>query len=566
MTEENTVEGAGSQGVSRRTIMKGAAWTVPALMVATSAPAYALSCVQGKWNALGRGKMLSGGLFNLNLDSLASVDGVIASAPTQVGGIAGSGYKHGPNGEGDPDIHANPLSVTALQGVNVTATGLTNVAVSNLLGLVLDANVGAVNQYAFAQSIGLSKGASGYVDNNGDLKVTAPNNYPEVANIDLAQMLKPLLGGNLTGALAGITNLNLHVGAVVGRAILEQMCNTVVNPAGYKLHRDYLLAYLKLVLTSPLLAALQKAVRDSVVSNANLAVDTTALLNALNQIPVLGPVVTALIAVAAQPTVKLTASPGAINSALQATPIGSGGPIELNLGSNPLTITVDVASLLGPAFPGGASDLANALPANSILFVDYHVPANALTNFIATVQNDIITRIASSVSVEISYSIAGGLTTLKIAGTLASLLAGTATITATLLGAPVINGSVTNPALALVGNIVKGGLLAPGSLIDVALQNVFGANGLLQAVFTALESVLNLTVNVQNLPEKNNDPAKPYKHTPGPARWNTGPQALPAGQYDVAALGLSAAQILASPNVLDLFLARGSVGPHTPKP
>jgi|GEM_PF-1378706 len=556
MTEEVSVEGADPRGVSRRTIMKGAAWTVPALMVATAAPAYAQSCIPGKWNALGRGKMLSGGLFDLDLDTLVSVDGVIASAPTVV---TETGFVHGP-GNADPDVYANPLSVTALGALNVNATGLTT-TVSTLLGLIASApdGTGLANQFGYAESLGLSKGASGYVDDNGTVRVAPAGAYPQVASLNLKQFLTPLLGGTLTGALANITDLTLDVGAAVGRAILEQMCNTVVNPDGYRLTREYLVAYLRLVLTSPLIGAVVTAVTSG-VNAANLAVDVNALLAALGQIPVIGGVVTALVGATAQPAVKVSADVGQITTDLTSTPLGAGTAVVTDLGAG--TVTVDVATLLGSAFPGGASAMANSLPANSILFVDYPLPTDTLANQLSQIQDEIVTRIASNVSVEISFSIAGGLTTLKVVGTLADLLAGNATITATLAGLPVVNGPVANAALATVGSIVKGGLLATGGAINVALVAL---NGLLAAIFDALKNVLNITLNVQNLPEKN-VPATAYTHTPGPARWNAGAQALPVGRYDVAALGLSAAQILAAPDVLDLFLARGSVGPHTPRP
>jgi len=560
MTEENTVEGAGSRGVSRRTIMKGAAWTVPALMVATSAPAYALSCVQGKWNAIGRGKMLSGGLFNVDLDTLASVNGTIASAPTKV---LETGFIHGPNSEGDPDVHANPLSVTALGLINVNATGLTT-TVSTLLGLVASApdGTGLLNQFGYALSSGLSKGASGYVDDNGTVRVAPAGGYPDVAALNLRQFLTPLLGGSLTGALSTITDLTLHVGAMVGRAVLEQMCNTVVNPDGYKLHREYLVAYLRLVLTSPVLGNVVTAVTGLV---PNLVVDTNAVWALLNAVPALKPLVTALQGIVPL-TIQVTANAGTLANDLTSAPVpdGPNQPISVNLGTG--TATIDVASLLGSAFPGGASSMANSLPANSILFVDYPLPTTALSQFIADLQSTIISRIQNDVSVKIDASlVVAGLevTGVHISGTLAQLLNGTATAAFKLAGVTLNLGAALAPLLISIGNLVKGTIFAAGGAVQLALTAV---NDLLAAVFDALKTVLNITLNVQNLPEKNNDPTAAYKHTPGPARWNSGAQALPAGRYDVAALGLSAAQILAAPDVLDLFLARGSVGPHTPKP
>lgn len=540
-----------TSGVSRRTVMKGAAWAVPALAVATAAPAYASSCVEEEYNALARGKMLSGGLFDINLDTLASVDGVIASAPTTV---TETGFIHaGP--AADPDVHANPVSVTALGAINVNATGLTT-TVSQLLGILASADVGTLNQYGYAGSNGYSRGASGYVDDNGAVRVAPGGGYPQIATLNLKDFLTPLLGSPTTGFLANVTDLDLEVGAVVGRAILEELCTTVAQPDGHYLTREYLVSYLRLVLTSPLVGGVVTAV-SSGINNVNLAVDTTALLNALGQIPLLGPVVTALLSLAVTQTVNVTANVGNAVAALTGTPIGTGGAIVTDLNGG--TVTIDVATLLGSAFPGGASAMANSLPANSTLFVDYPLPTSALSDNLALLQDEIISRIAPHVSVTIALSALGGLTAINVSGSLADLLAGTATISASLGGLPVGGlGLVTNVALETVGALVSGALLATGGVINNALVAL---NGLLASIFDALANILNITLNVQNLPAENNAPAMPNNGAVGdPSRWTSGGQALPSGRYDVAALGISAVGLL---NLLDLYIARGSVGPST---
>lgn len=555
MVEEAVDSPKPSSGLSRRSVMKGAAWTVPALMVATAAPAYALSCVEGNWGAIGRGKMLSGGLFNINLDTLASVDGTIASAPALV---TETGFKHGPNAESDPDTHANPLSVTALGTINVTATGLTT-TVSQLLGLIASApdGTGLLNQFGFAQSNGLSMGASGYVDDNGTIRVAPAGGYPQVASLDLKQFLTPLLGGPTAGFLANITNLKLDVGAIVGRAILEQMCNTVVNPQGYKLTREYLVAYLRLVLTSPLIGNIVTAVAGLV---PNLQVDTNAVWDTLDSVTLLQPLVAALRGVAPL-TIQVTANAGQLTTDLTSAPVpdGSGQPISLELGAG--TATIDLAALLGSAFPGGSSAMANSLPANSVLFVDYPLPTNALSQFDADLQATIIDRIQDHVTIKIDSSIVvfGVETTgLHISGTLRQFLEGTATANFVILSAPLNIGAALGPLLVSLGELVKGTIFAAGGPVQLALTAV---NNLLAAIFGALEDTLNITLNVQNLPEANNNPATP-DNGPGPDRWASGAQALPAGRFDVAALGITAVDEI-DPSVLDLFLARGSVGPHT---
>ena len=553
MVEEAPDSPHSSLGPTRRSVMKGAAWTVPALMVATAAPAYALSCVEGNWTALGRGRMLSGGLFDIDLDTLASVDGTIASAP---GLVAETGFTHGPNADGDPDKHANPLSVTALGAINVTATGLTT-TVSQLLGLIASApdGTGLLNQFGLAQSNGLSMGASGYVDDNGTVRVAPSGGYPQVASLDLKQFLTPLLGSAATGFLANVTDLKLDVGALVGRAVLEQMCNTTVNAQGYELTREYLVAYLRLVVTSPLVGNLLTALTGAL---PNLQVDTDLVWAALSAVPVLAPIIalgkSAL-------TVRVAADAGQLVTDLTSAPIPNGpdDAIALELGAG--TVTADIGKLLGPAFPGGSSAMANSLPANSVLFVDYPLPTNALSSLVAKIQDTIIQRVQDHVTVTISVGTTSGLgaTGLLITGTLAQFLNGAATPTIVALGAPLNLGALLGPLLQNLGNIVKGSLFAAGGTVDVALTAL---NGLLAAIFDALKNLVNITLNVQNLPDANNNPSTPANGA-GPARWASGAQALPAGRFDVAALGISAVTALPVPSALDLFLARGSVGPHT---
>lgn len=538
-------------GLSRRSVMKGAAWTVPALMVATASPAYALSCVEGQWNAVGRGKLLSGGLFNVNLDTLASVNGTIASAPAVV---TETGFVHGPGAGGDPDTYANPLSITALGAITVNATGLTT-TVSQLLGLIASApdGTGLLNQFAHAQGDGLSKGASGYVADNGTVRVAPAGGYPQVASLDLKQLLTPLLGSATTGFLANVANLNLDVGAIVGRSIFEQMCNTAVTPDGYALTREYLVAYLRVALTSPLIGNVVTAVADLV---PNLVVDTDAVWDILRAVPLLGEVLAALAGEVL--TVQVTANAGDLVTALTAAPVSDGAdqPISLALGDG--TAIIDLYKLLGGAFPGGWSAMANSLPANSILFVDYPLPTDALATFIADLQQTIIDRIQDHVSIKISVGNTDGLlaTGILIEGTLRQFLDGTATVMIKLLGIPLNLGAALGPLLASLGDLVRGTIFTAGGVVALALTAV---NDLLAALFDALKNVLNLTLNVQNKPEHNNAPAIANHRTPWPSRWTTGPQALQAGRYDVAALGVSAVGLL---DVLDLYLARGSVGPH----
>ncbi len=92
---------------------------------------------------------------------------------------------------------------------------------------------------------------------------------------------------------------------------------------------------------------------------------------------------------------------------------------------------------------------------------------------------------------------------------------------------------------------VKDLLSADGGGVNAALGAV---NDLLADLFDVLEDVLVLKINAQN---------DSTGGTP-PDRWSSIPT---GGQYDVAALQVGLVGML---DLLDLFLARGSVGVNTP--
>jgi len=354
LSDGAAIDEANSQrGISRRTIMKGAAWTVPALMVTTAAPfaaASPLTCALGSRTTIGRGKFLTGGLFNkvnsgppdnrpLNFDTgqglSVSLNGVFARAKTTAGTLptTTTGYTANSAPPADPDVISNTFDITALSGINVLATNLTT-TVTDILSFVTPAGLGTLNQYAKAGSQGVSIGASGAVDNNGAIATQPQGGYPQLGTVDLKKLLTPLLTGAGATALSNLANLTLELGALAGRAQYD-VCQ---NPA--VLSRDYLMAYLRLHLTSPAIANLAGIVRTAVLNIqlplgiAGLGVNLGVLTN--------GPI-----------------------------PSGANDPIQVNLANGDATI--DVGTLLSNnADPFGAaySNGLNGLPANSVLFVN----------------------------------------------------------------------------------------------------------------------------------------------------------------------------------------------------
>lgn len=359
---------------SRRALMRGAAWSVPVVAAAAvAAPAFAVSCPPEWTSALGRGKVLSGGLFSADLDTLASVNGVIASAPTMV---TETGVQHSSSGEGDPDEHYNPLSIELLSDINVDIGGV-GVALTSILSGLTPANVGLVNQYGLGDSTGISIGASGYVDNNGAVSARPSGGYPEMGRLNLKALLTPLLSGAGATFLANnVADLSLEIGALAGRARTEWTC---VTESVSSLERDYLLANLRLTIESALVKNLVSVLNTAVLGISiplvgGLKVDATVLTN--------GPL-----------------------------PSGTKQPIQADLAAG--TITVDLGALLGgDDFGANYSEWLNGRKANTLLFVDTPIPSSALTNFLSGLITGLEDRLLDAVSVTI----------LSNTGTLRSLL------------------------------------------------------------------------------------------------------------------------------------------------
>lgn len=531
---ESSGDAAGQKaGLSRRTMMTGVAWTVPAVMLSTAAPAHAVSltCHANTHSTIGRGKLVSGTVFSINLDTLASVNGVRAKSPAPQG--TETGYTSDGT-TGDYDEFANTLSITALQAIQIDATGLTNGTLTSIFSSLLPANVGAHNQYSYAASEGLSKGAAGVVVDNGDTALQPDASYPDFGTLDLKTLLTPILGPAAITA-AGVANLNLQIGAVAGRARWD-VCAV---PA--QLTRDYLINHLRLVIDSPLLATLTDLIAttlntalSALILTGTVAIDATVITNGSNGAP----------------------HPTGANPSLP-IPSGPTQPIQANLGNTttangiaPGNIVIDLATLMGSAasnpFGGSAQPFLNGAPANSILFVDtsFAVPGSAISNFIGAIpatpggtgtglQGELWSRLLDAIWINVP---AVPLVTAGYTGTLRGALS---------------NG---DGAVQAVVNTVVGAL---SSLFSVTLATILTVTlpAIFNTVFGWLTTVINITLNVQNVPAANTTPPTPAAR-PGPGAWDFAPR------YDVAALAVNALQAIPS-GLLSLYLARGSVGPNT---
>ncbi|PPG26911.1 hypothetical protein C5C25_14660 [Rathayibacter sp. AY2B9] len=436
--------------------MAGAVWSVPAVMLAQSASAVSISCfpVGTVFQAVARGRLLSGFLGGVNLDTVAGVAGVTAVAPDQ----------------GNPAVVTGGVDATVLNTIAVNATGLTG-TLSSLLTLAAPAGVGTLNQYASANTNGTVRGASGAITDAGQLALdSTAGSFPDFGTVNLRAILAASGGAGVAALLTNVTDLTLRIGALTGRASLQSAC----VPGSDNLQRDYQVGRLDLVLTSPTLTAITSAINT--------------LLSDVLDLSVFG--------------LTVTVDGAAV---LAGSLPGGTQPIQAQLSASPATITIDLFSLLGGApGQGTTSPYVNGLPPNSTLFVDnsLRVPGTAASSFTSALLASLRTRLGNLI-----------------------LINGTPLVSSALGGAvqTVVNLALTalTPLLATLQNAV------------------------LTPVFTALRDVIQIDVNAQN---RSTNPT-------GPAAL----EALPVGRYDVAALYIRAVGLV---NLLDLFIARGSVGPN----
>lgn len=258
--------------------------------------------------SLGQRRFISGSALGLDLDTVLSVDPAQAAntgSPAQV-----------------TDTH--PLDVTALNAVNVDlGSGINLLGDNGILAL------GAVNQFAQANSDGSSNSASGAVTNTGAIGVGGVGGVPQS---DAPFDLSGLIGAGLAGTLG---NLQLQAGALSSTATQAAGANGAQSG-------DYQIASLGLDLTSPLVTSIVTDLRTTLAGLQPTLDGITAALNALG----LG-----LVTVSGLPT--LTDLVDAITTVTSAD-----GSITANLQTG--QVSIDVAALLTTA----GLDLNN-LPANT---------------------------------------------------------------------------------------------------------------------------------------------------------------------------------------------------------
>lgn len=549
-------------GVSRRTVVTGVAWATPAVIVSSTLPAVAASpgrpCDAVTYSQLhATAQFLSGTLLGTRLSqvfddpswtgaSLAQVRGLRVSTippaapvadPTsaqQVTTASGTAYRM-------------PLDVNALDAVQVTA-GIP-------LGNLIRTDLGVLNQFAQALANGRAIGSTGAVDNSSgviDLSNTAQSTT--YASINLKNLLNEALSGGLSGVgtgLSQIADLSLNVGAVAGRAY-EQDCAVCIT-------RDYLLAWLRLVVDSPLIGAITSGLQ----SILNTLIGEDGVVNSL-----LSDLTSALslLGIGATAQLSVTTDYTGAGDLLPDSDL-----VDLRLGSaQPLTI--DIGALLGGAYrTDGTNSALNGLAPNTSLLIN----ASAITNTVTE-----LGKLAANLTG--STGAATGITAtdtirVKLVLNLSAPVLGTAAITVDDTLTRIVGGDFTPSTTGSAGIIglltafLSGTLKSTLRTIGGSIRDLLASQAVTNTVNTLVTNlstvvgtllnalfitpgVVQLTANAQNDPEFACQP--PSGAGAEPSDWS----GLADGEYDVAALRLSVLGAV-SDKLVTLYLARGAVGP-----
>ncbi|WOP20089.1 choice-of-anchor G family protein [Raineyella sp. LH-20] len=460
--------------------------------------------------------------------------------------------------------------------LDLQALQLLEVIAGIKLGSLIKTPVGAVNQFAQATYNGTANGSTGAVDNSsGVIDLSNSAGSTTWASINLRNLLNEALGGSLSGlgdvVADNLLDLSLDVGAVAGRA-WQDTCTNCVN-------RDYLLAWLKLVVTSPLLAAiydalvpvlggLQTTVNGLIGTNSVVSGLLNQIENAVNALP-LG------LGANADLSVELDAS--ALLAALGSDLFPSSDLLDVGLGAGK-TLGIDLGVLLGGAYQADGTNTAlNGLAPNTGLLVN----ASAVTNLVdelGKIGQDIVGAIVGLIKVNLNIQVSGlggDLATIKLqAGenntdpvTIGGLLNGQFYLKVSLLSGVPIVGDLLSALTSLVTTTVSGLVGQLGGALktlvgDAVLTTTVNAaisqlvafvNQLLTKLFV-VPGILSLTANAQN------DPTVGCNVRAGggaePSDW----AGIQEGEYDVAALRLSVLQAVDT-RLVTLYLARGAVGP-----
>ncbi|HEV7204142.1 MAG TPA: choice-of-anchor G family protein [Jatrophihabitans sp.] len=430
-----------------------------------------------------------GGSLLLNSTALDSVP--------VLGGVSAS------NSGGATQTSTSSPDVSSLTGSTATIPGGSGLTFGQF------AQLGAVNQYAAAADLGVSRAGAGAISNAGVVDLNGSGGFPADASLDVAGLLGPVASGVLSTARLRLDAITAVVAA--DAALAGAPATTCTNISAPVHCRDYTIAGARLDLNSPLVATLIGDLNTalgaaSTTINGLTASLVTSVISGVNSVmstltglvPGVGVVSNTL---SASVTADLQA---ALASVLSQTL--TDGIVSIDLGTG--QVTADLAALSGSL---------NGLPPNTPVLGASMITAlvSRITALLTGLQSQISTAVTSALGA-VTATLSGGICLLQVAavctagldvaynGTLAALASGSAALTVT--GAGLLAPLLVGPALTTVVHAVQGALAAVASpALTTAVTGVAGAASTgvttllaaLSPVLTAIPGVLAFTVNVQ---------------------------------------------------------------------
>jgi hypothetical protein len=438
-----------------------------------------------------RGRFLSGGVLGVDLDALASLNGVSATRTGSSSPVfSPAGATHVPGGP-DRDTYLNPLDVTALGAIGIDLSGFT-------VGLPAG-SAGATNQYAHVTDLGFSAGASGLVTDDGGIGVTPSTpdgDLPEPASVELSSLLP---------SAAGIADVALHIGAVAASSTLD-WCSALESSVWGDgtvdgTDRSYGIAGLDLAVESPLIAGLVPTVQAA-MTQVNSAVaseqgPTGSIAQSIRgTLTGAGGVLEGLDLGSSSGSVTLTAPDFTALSGLLSGPgaILSDGVVTLDLADPDGTIVVDLATLVG-----GPDQLNNLAPnteliINSAVIDDITARVGSLVQGWIDDVNDALTAAIGGIQLHVDLTTRVGISSLgiDIISVETSLDSNLGDVIAPSGPPPVLSVSATALSLGLLGSVVAGILntLGLGSLAGL-VSGINSSATLPGELLAAITAVIN---------------------------------------------------------------------------
>lgn len=563
----------------------------------------------------GAGRLLGGEVLATDLDSIVALKGMTVTND-------GGNPHPAPDVEAtSPNTYQNPLDVSALNSIELPVVeGVTDRFLNSLLTLTADPgpgdNIGAVNQYAHASDTGVSQGASGVGNDSGVILNGESGGLPGLGTIKLSTLVQNLTGQAISDVVAGITDLELEIGAVASRTTLDACEAAWTGDIDSNLTREYAIAGLDASMHAPVVEGVSSALADllrDVQTSLDLIAGKEGVISGITGVvgPLLGVVLGDALSLRTPPITgpTITIDPHALDRLATASISDKNDVVVLDLATG--RVQVNFAALLGEVYSGkgfnGVSGVGlNSLPPNTELIVNNDVTtalATALRDALGGWTADVLAtaeaaidavRVKTTISVVLSASILGfqrdvADVTIDVDGTLEELLADkgvSASVDLRLTGIGLVDELITQLVGGVSSTIVTTLNSGVGSLVAGILNMAIGDSGLVAgltpevakitaSVVATLSNVLvgilgdedglvSLRVNVQN------DPAAPDDPDAGPPltypEWDDpdSSRMIPDDQYDVAALSVSVSvsllDIADTAGNINLELARSSVG------